>query len=194
MLMVFIVILVSAVALLRGGSLGNFVDLRLRWGLLAAAGCAVQLLIFTPGLETPLIAVLTVPLYILSMALLIGWVAANWRIPGMAIMAAGLLMNLAAIVANGGRMPVSPDQARYAGTIGHYATEGLAVAHNSVAVADGVRLWLLTDILALPAGFPFANVYSIGDVLLTVGACLLCWRTIRRSPAEKLALDEQIDI
>jgi hypothetical protein len=101
------------------------------------------------------------------MALLIGWVAANWRIPGMVIMAAGLLMNVAAIVANGGRMPVSPDQARYAGTIDRYATDGLAVSDNSVATVEGVRLWLLTDILALPAGFPFANVYSIGDVLLT---------------------------
>jgi uncharacterized protein DUF5317 len=193
MLMVFIVILVSALALLRGGSLGHFVDLRLRWGLLAAAGLVVQLLIFTPFLETPLIVGLTAPLYILSMALLIGWVAANWRIPGMGIMAAGLLMNAAAIVANGGHMPVSPEQARYAGTIGRYATDGLAVSNNSVVAADGVRLWLLTDILALPAGFPFANVYSIGDLLLTVGACVLCWRTIRRLPTEKPALDEQIE-
>jgi hypothetical protein len=183
MLMPITVLFVMIVALLRGGSLRNFSSLRLRWIPLAIGSFLLQLLIFTPFRETPLVTISTTQIYMLSMALLTLWVAANWRIPGMALMAAGLLANFVAIAANGGYMPVSPAHARIAGTIDRYATEGQAIANNSLATEDDVRLWLLTDILPLPQGFPFANVYSIGDVLLTIGAAILCYRTIRRPRA-----------
>ena len=181
MLMSFIVTLVSIAALLRGGSLRNFANLPLRWIPLAIGSFVLQLMIFTPFRKTPLIAVATPQLYFLSMAMLTVWVALNWRIPGMALMAAGLLGNFAAIVANGGYMPVSPESAGYAGRIASYATEGLPVANNSLVTDSQVQLWPLTDILALPNWAPFANVYSIGDILLTIGASLLCYRTIRQS-------------
>jgi hypothetical protein len=194
MLMAFIVTLVCIAALLRGGSLRNFANLPLRWIPLAIGSFVLQLMIFTPFRKTPLIAVWTTQIYVLSMALLVVWVALNWRIPGMAFMAAGLLANFAAIVANGGYMPVSPESAGYAGRIASYASEGLPVANNSLVTDSQVRLWPLTDILALPSWVPFANVYSIGDILLTIGAAVLCYRTIRRSPpaAPTLAASEAI--
>jgi hypothetical protein len=181
MLMVLTVLLVSVVALLRGGSLRNFSELHLRWIPLAIGSFALQLLIFTPFRRAPLIAVWTIQLYELSMALLVVWVAVNWRIPGAALMACGLLANFAAILANGGYMPVSPESARYAGQIARYATEGPPIANNSLAIDGPVQLWPLTDIIALPGWVPFAAVFSIGDVLLTLGAALLCYRTIRQS-------------
>ena len=184
MISVVILLPVIAVALLRGGALANLVELRLRWVPLVLAALAVQLLIFTPFRAEPLIRGWTTPLYMLSMALLTIWVALNWRIPGMALMALGLLSNFAAIAANGGYMPVSPESARYAGRLERYAAEGLPVANNSIATGDQARLWLLTDILPIPAGLPFANVYSIGDVLLTLGGALLCYRTIHRPMAD----------
>jgi hypothetical protein len=183
MISVVILLPVIAVALLRGGSLVNLVELRLRWVPLVVAALAVQLLIFTPFRAEPLISAWTPQLYMLSMALLTAWIALNWRIPGMALMALGLLSNFAAIAANGGYMPVSPESARYAGRLANYATEGPPVANNSIANGDMARLWPLTDILPIPAGLPFANVYSIGDVLLTIGGALLCYRTIRQAPA-----------
>ena len=182
MLMPVIVGIVIVVALLRGGSLRNFGALRVRWLPLVFAALAVQLLIFTPFARVPPIAAAVVPLYLLSMALLTLWVAANWRIPGMALMAAGLLMNLAAIVANGGHMPVSSASARYAGAITSYVDRGETVSNNSIVLDGQARLWLLTDIIALTKAIPFANVFSIGDVLLTIGAGLLCYRTIRAAP------------
>jgi Family of unknown function (DUF5317) len=182
--MISMVILLPAVAvaLLRGGSLMNLVELRLRWVPLVLGALAVQLLIFTPFRATPLIPAWTTQLYMLSMALLTLWVALNWRIAGMALMALGLLANFAAIAANGGYMPVAPESARYAGRLDRYAAEGLPVANNSIATGDQARLWLLTDILPIPAGLPFANVYSVGDVLLTLGGVLLCYHTIRKPP------------
>lgn len=183
MLRLLIVTLVIVIALLRGGSLSNFKDLRLRWIPLVIGAFALQLLIFTPFLSASLISVGTQALYVLSMALLTIWVAANWRIPGMALMAAGLLMNLAAIVANGGHMPVSPASARYAGTFAQYSAQGVPVANNSIATDSQVHLWLLTDIIPLPKEIPFANVFSIGDIVLTVGAAVLCYRTIHGAAA-----------
>jgi hypothetical protein len=180
MLMPLVVALAIGVALLRGGSLANFGRLQLHWVGLVAAGLGLQLLIFTPFSAVPLVTAMTTQLYLLSMALLTVWVALNWRVPGMPLMALGLLMNFAAIAANGGYMPVSPASAAYAGTSERYATEGLPVANNSLATDGQVQLWLLTDILALPSEIPFANVFSIGDVLLMVGAGMLCYRTILR--------------
>jgi hypothetical protein len=183
MISVVILLPVVAAALLRGGSLIHLAELRLRWVPLVLAALAVQLLIFTPFRAESLIPGWTPQLYLLSMAMLTIWVALNWRIPGMAVMALGLLSNFVAIAANGGYMPVSPESAQLAGRLQHYAAEGLPVANNSIATGDQARLWLLTDILPIPAGLPFANVYSIGDVLLTIGGALLCYRAIRRSPA-----------
>jgi hypothetical protein len=183
MISVVILLPVIAAALLRGGSLVNLIELRLRWVPLVLAALAVQLLIFTPFRAAPLISAWTIQLYMFSMALLTIWVAFNWRIPGMGLMALGLLSNFVAIAANGGYMPVSPESARYAGRLERYAAEGLPVANNSIATGDQAWLWPLTDILPIPAGLPFANVYSIGDVLLTIGGAQLCYRAIRRPPA-----------
>lgn len=177
-----IVALVILVALLRGGSLRSFAALRLRAIPLVVAGFVLQLLIFTPLRAQPLIAFAVPQLYIVSMLLVCAWVVLNWRVPGMALMAAGLLMNTLAIVANGGYMPVSPEAARIAGKLGGYATEGLPVANNSIATDDGVRLKLLTDIIPVPKVVPLANVFSIGDLLLTAGAALLCYRTMLDAP------------
>lgn len=174
-----IVLIVIVVALLRGGSLRNLVALELRWLPLVLGSFGLQVLIFTPFRAEPLIPVATAPLYVLSMALLVIWVVLNRHIPGIILIAAGVLMNLAAIAANGGYMPVAPEAAHYAGRIARYATDGQPIANNSLAIADNVRLWILTDIFPIPAGIPLANVFSLGDVLLTTGIAILCYRAIR---------------
>jgi hypothetical protein len=184
MLRLMVIVTVIVVALLRGGSLRNFAGLRLRWLPLVLGGLALQLLIFTPWSATPLIARATPQLYLLSMTLLAAWVALNWRVQGMALMAAGLLLNFVALGANGGYMPVSPASAQLAGNLGYYSDTGLPVAYNSIATDSDVRLWLLTDIIPLPQPIPFANVFSIGDILLTIGVCVLCYRTLRPAAAQ----------
>lgn len=178
MLRALIVLAVIAIALLRGGSLRNFAAVNLRALPLIFAGLGLQILIFNPWADARLGAAATGALYVLSMAVLIAWVALNRAIPGMALAGAGVLMNTAAIAANGGYMPVDPQAAAYAGRLARYATEGDAVNHNSVATAEGVQLWLLTDIFPLPAGIPLANVFSLGDILLTAGVAYFCYGVI----------------
>ena len=69
-----------------------------------------------------------------------------------------------AILANGGYMPADP--AAFGSVF--KLTPGYS---NSVVVADPA-LRPLTDIFALPAAFPLANVFSIGDVLIGIGLVL----------------------
>ena len=75
-------------------------------------------------------------------------------------------MNLLAIVANGGVMPASPE------AVARSAARTATGFSNSVVVADPA-LRPLTDIFALPPWLPFANVFSIGDVLLGVGIAVV---------------------
>lgn len=175
-----IVLLVIAFALLRGGSLRNFAEVRLRALPLVFGSIAIQLLIFTPfnGGE-PLVPMATGALYLISMGLLVIWVVLNRSVSGMVLIGAGVLLNTAAIAANGGYMPVDPLAAAYAGRIERYATDGLPVANNSLATAENVRLWLLTDIFPVHGAIPLANVYSIGDILLTTGISIFCYTVIR---------------
>ena len=181
MLMPLLILLAIAAGLLRGGSLLHFATLPLRWIPLIVASFALQLFLFTPFLHQPLIAVAVEPLYLLSMAIAAVWVALNWRIPGMPLIGLGLLLNLAAIAANGGHMPVSPESARYAGKLSSLANQP-SISNNSLRIApEQAHLWILTDIIALPKAFPLANVFSIGDVLLALGIALLCHRTVRSS-------------
>ena len=50
------------------------------------------------------------------------------------------------------------------------------------------HLLLLTDIIAVPKAVPLANLFSVGDVLLTIGVGVLCCRTIRHTPGEQITI------
>lgn len=182
MLRVLIVLVVIAAALLRGGSLSGFARLSVRHVPLVLGSFLIQLLIFPLIGERPLLADFTVPLYLTSMALLVWWVWLNRHLHGIVLIGAGLMMNLAAIVANGGYMPVDPAAALYAGQVATLPSE---IINNNTILSDrNIQLWLLTDIFPVPAGVPFATVYSLGDILLTTGVSLLCYRTILMRPAD----------
>jgi hypothetical protein len=187
MLRLAVIALVIVLALLRGGSLRNFAAIQLRWLPLVIAGFALQLLIFTPHARSPLVAFATLPIYVLSLALLAIWVAANWRIPGMALIAIGLALNVVVIAANGGHMPVSPEGARLAGQYESLAADDPRTSKHMLMEPDQVRLWLLSDILVVPRGVPGASVLSVGDLALTVGIAILCYSTIIGAPVAALA-------
>jgi hypothetical protein len=141
---------------LAGGRLSGLASVQLKWAWVMLAGFLVQVLLFSEPVSAR-IGALGPPIYVASTAVVIGSIFANRAIPGMLIVAAGALSNLAAIVANGGYMPADPA-----------ALTALGAAHptaysNSAIVADPV-LAPLTDIFALPTWVPFANVFSVGDV------------------------------
>jgi Family of unknown function (DUF5317) len=152
------------VGLLTGGSLGRLGDLRLAWAPLIAVGMGVQVLLFsTPvgddlGPAAPIV-------YIASNLAVLAAVWRNLSIPGLPLVFVGGAANLIAICANGGYMPVSPDALA---ALGRRAQEGYSNARQF----DGVVLWPLTDLFPMPAWLPMANIFSVGDALIGVGAAM----------------------
>jgi hypothetical protein len=161
--------------LVAGGRLDRLAALPFRLGWLAAVALAIQVALFSP-LATTLSADVSRLIYVASTAAVVAVVLANLRLTGVPIVVAGALANLAAIAANGGAMPASE---------GALATAGQTVdgPTNSVLVAHPV-LEPLTDIFAVPAWLPLANVFSIGDVLIGIGIAVVIvagMRPLRRS-------------
>jgi hypothetical protein len=107
---------------------------------------------------------------------LIGFLIFAWLnrgVHGMPVLLGGLILNLVVMAANGGWMPISPE------TAGHLP------GGNSISVADlgarfgqkdillqpeKTRLVFLSDRFLLPASFPYHVAFSLGDVLVALGA------------------------
>ena len=104
-----------------------------------------------------------------ALAMLIGFLVRNTRLPGVPLVAVGLLLNAAAVLTNGS-MPVSRWAAGRAGVDLAYIAAGLDARH---AVAGrGTALRLLSDVVPVPIpGAP--EVVSVGDVLVAAGLGLL---------------------
>jgi hypothetical protein len=104
--------------------------------------------------------------HLASYALLLAFLLYNRSLPGLWIVGMGTLMNFVAIASNGGVMPA---------TAGALAKAGLVIdPHqfaNSALLTDP-NYAFLGDIFAIPAEFPFANVFSPGDVCILIGALL----------------------
>jgi hypothetical protein len=95
---------------------------------------------------------------------------ANRLIPGLWLVALGAFSNGITIAINGGRLPARAGALR---TAGIDLTPDQFV--NSGVLADP-ELSFLGDVFAIPAGFPLANVFSVGDVLIVAGAGLAAYR------------------
>jgi Family of unknown function (DUF5317) len=152
------------IGLVTGGSPARLGDLHFRWAPLIALGMAGQLLLFS----TPLGGVLgdaAPAAYVASNLVVLIAVWRNLAIPGMPLVLLGGAANLITIVANGGYMPVSREAVV---AMGRLPKEG----YSNSRLLDGVVLGPLTDIFAMPTWIPLANVFSIGDALIGVGAAI----------------------
>lgn len=151
-------------ALLVGGRPGRLLELQLRHAWCVPAALAIQLVLvwFSLGKSVP--AVVETTIHISSYGFLIFFAMANAKTKVLLPLFAGMAANAVAIVANGGKMPVSPDAARAA---------GIDVGEHSNVQLGGDRLTFLGDVFALPHQMPFANVFSVGDLLIGAGMMVL---------------------
>jgi len=165
-----------ALGFLLGGRAAGLATLQFRFGWVMVAGLLVQVVLFSTAVSD-MVGELGPPIYIVSTAVVIASVLANLRITGMALVALGAISNLVAIVLNGGYMPAD------AGAMAALGKTAPTTYSNSAIVADPV-LKPLTDIFALPTWVPFSNVFSIGDVLISVGVVVVIVAAMRRPVAE----------
>ena len=163
------------VGYLIGGRLDRLGDLRLHWVPLILVGLAVQVAIFTEAIGAA-VGDAGPAIYVASAAVVFAAVLRNVAVPGVAVIAVGAGCNLAAIVANGGWMPADPAALESIGGLGPGYT-------NSIVVAEPA-LQPLTDLFALPPWLPFANVFSVGDVLIGIGIAVTIALAMRVQPGE----------
>ena len=157
-LLIGIVLISVALGYALGGRVQGFDRFRLRWWPLAFAGLALQLAPVPEEFATlGLIA---------SYVLLLAFVAANIRAPGVPLIFIGLALNLAVIAPNDG-MPVSREALLHSGQTS--TLEELRSSEGSkhhLERPDDV-LKPLADVIAI--GGPIDQVASVGDVFVYAG-------------------------
>jgi len=160
--------------LLSGGRFAGLAELTFRWGWAIPAALLVQVILFSDQV-TSWIGSAGPPIYVVSTAAVFLAVLANRATPGMPIVALGAASNFAAIAANGGFMPADPDALRVLGRVE-------STVYSNSAVVPDPQLAILTDLFALPTWLPFANVFSVGDVLIGTGVAVVIAVAMRRPP------------
>ena len=150
-----------------GGRIDRIADLALRGAPLFFAAFVLQLIAFPSGILPFAIAdSVATTLWLCSYALLVALALLNRRVRGFPLAIAGMFSNLAAVLANHGHMPALPSALAAAGT-------PIERVHNNSVVADNPHLAWLIDRWGAPEWVPLANVYSVGDVLLALGAVVI---------------------
>ena len=150
---------------LAGGRLSRLEEVRLRWIWLPVLAFAIQVVLVTlaPAGDLTLHRIAHVATYGLAGACILR----NLDLRFVWVVAVGGLLNFIAIAANGGVMPASAGALRAA---------GLDPASGEFANSDLVRnahVGFLGDVFAIPAGWPGANVFSVGDAVMLLGAFLV---------------------
>lgn len=169
------------VSLLLGGRLERLGGVHFRGSYLVLIALGIQVLAFSRWWREELgYAAWSKALYILSMLLLLAATWLNRRVAGIIPLAAGLLLNAVVILANGGQMPTSLQALEAAGLADSHMTLEPGRASNSSLIGDNTLLWFLGDVFAIPQRVPLANVFSVGDVLIAVGAAWFVWANMRR--------------
>lgn len=161
MLVLVLCILALITPALFGGKMSRLAYVRFRaWWILVVALLAQILIIeIFPDADRTLLEAVHIATYVAAGA----FVAINWRVPGLLIIAAGGAMNGITIALNGGQLPASRPALEMAGI---EIAKGEFI--NSGVVKDPV-LPIFGDIFVWPEPFPFANVFSFGDALIVIG-------------------------
>jgi len=175
--------------LLAGGRLDNLASVRLRFVQALFLGLFLRYAVqFAIEQGNDPVAALRLPLFTFGFLLLLTGLWANREHPGIAIAFVGILLNAAAMIINGGFMPVwSPAIA----AAGLPATEIGTAFHVLVNPAPGggvpadflLRAIPLGDIIPIPVP-GLRNVASLGDFFLAGGLAFFLFASTVRSPAE----------
>jgi hypothetical protein len=155
-------------------------EVRFRWWALAVGGLLFQVVLFAPPVAA-VVGDLGPILYVASTLAVLATLLRNLEQPWFRLIALGAGLNLVAIVANGGVMPADPAALAAAGLL-----DRSSAAFSNTAAMPGATFAFLGDNLATPSWLPFANVLSIGDLLIGLGAVAWLATTMRRSPTFRL--------
>jgi hypothetical protein len=180
MVFVDVVLLALVVGRLLGGRLSGLAELTIRSTWLAFAAIGIQIVAFPyEWLPWRTVEWVAKALWLISYVLLVAFLVRNVRLRGALIVALGVASNLAAILANGGLMPVRGSALAAAHRVYH--------VHNNSIELTRPHLGALVDRWAVPHWIPLGNVYSVGDVLIAVGIFAVVVAAMRLAPEPESA-------
>jgi hypothetical protein len=158
-----------------GGRVRNLEHVHFVWWQLALAGLFVQLVLFAGPVEERIGSEGSL-IYVLSTLAVLVALLRNLRLPGLAIIAMGAILNLIPVLANGGAMPSAPEA-----WLQLTGVAALPVTHfsNVVLIGPDTLFPFLGDVFVFPRPLPMANVFSIGDAVIAVGAVVFLARAMR---------------
>jgi len=166
MILALPVIVGVPLGLLFGGSLAQLAGLRLRCVELFYLAVGAQIVAFPfPFLPWHTSDAAGTALWLASYGLLLCAAILNRSVTGVPVVAAGMVANVAAVLANGGHMPALPGALKSAGLPVH--------RHFNSAPDASPHLSWLVDRWAVPPSLHLGNVYSVGDIMIAVGALVV---------------------
>lgn len=162
----------------------------IHWEWLVFVSVVPQLLAFNVPYTARLIPDNLIPaIQIISMSVLIIFAMGNFFLPGFWALFTGLLSNFIVILINGGWMPISletvkqlspsrPDDFWKVGA-------RLGYTKDRIFLASDINLAWLSDRFTLPPGLPQNLAFSVGDVIISIGAIFLLWSLSREEKRRK---------
>jgi hypothetical protein len=119
-----------------------------------------------------------------SLTLFLAFAWLNRRLPGMPILIVGLLLNFMVIAANGGWMPISPQTADLltGKDILQVMNLGGRLGEKDILLsAQNTHFEFLADRFLLPEWIPYKSAFSLGDILIALGAFWLLAGAIHKT-------------
>ena len=147
-------------------------DLRFIW-LAVVAFLPQLILVYLPATHHLLPDWFAGALLSASLIIFLAFIWVNRRLPGMPILLAGMALNLVVMLSNGGWMPISPATASHlagGGSIEASSLGGRFGAKDVLLPPEQTRLAFLSDRFLLPDWSPYKVAFSLGDIVIAVGA------------------------
>ena len=160
---------------LLGGRVRNLERVQFVWWQLALAGLMVQLVLFADPVQER-VGAAGPAIYVASTLVVLMALLRNVRLPGLAVIAVGAVLNLIPILTNGGYMPSSPDVWR---ELTGVAEVPVAYYSNVALIGPDTAFPFLGDIFLFPRPLPMATAFSLGDAIIALGAVVFLVSAMR---------------
>jgi hypothetical protein len=161
------------VGIIRGGRLRrlSYIKINKIWIFIIAAVIQISIILFSLNNVQSVLRYIK-ELYIFSYILLFIGIILNLRYKSLWLVFIGGILNLVSFIANNGKIPVSIESMRLAGmdNITYFVEEGKLPLYEQIT--EFTKYSILGDIITVPEPYPFPQILSIGDIVISLGLFL----------------------